>query len=235
MSIDFIHNLATPGGIISFDGEIKDINDSLLYDSYADSKLQIMNYCIFDLMVDSTKHDALVDILLHKKVIKNQSILVRTFDGKIIERNFNLSLISEESKLVFYQNYGSFGSQFSQIDYSGRLLKDIKKLYPFLNKAGKEVFNQIIEAHQNIVDRSTQHGQIENVTKKVASHFPKLTPSEKYFCALISLGFTSKEMEHLSGFTPSTIRVNIHRTCQKYNMADREELFTKLKQTVTET
>jgi len=230
---DIIHKLGTPAGIVTFEGEVIDVNDWLLSDSRADSKLQILNYSIFDLNVDNTRHNEVIDYLIEKKVIQNQKALVRTFDGNIVERIFNATLLSEERRLILYQNYGSFDTQLSTVDYSGRLLKDFKKLYPYLNKVGKEVFNQVIEVHKSIINKSTQQAQIESISKKIDLSFSKLTQSEKYFSSMIAMGFSPKEIEHVSGFSPVTIRVNIHRICEKYDIDNRDELFCMLKQTVT--
>lgn len=226
---EFIHFLAIPACIVSFKGDIVDVNDLMLKDSKAATKFEFTNHSIPQLCADESKLKRIVDTILSEGSIKNLSLFVKIFDGGFDIRIFNISLISKEKELMLFQNYGAFKEQQFFMEKIDKLIIDFEKLRPYLNKNGKEILEQIIERQKDDLMFLKQSPNIDGIARNIEMKNLNLTESEILICSLLYLGFSTKEKVKLTGFTANKIRVNIHRICKKLNFSSREELVDFLK------
>jgi len=229
---DFIHSLPIPSVIVSFEGEIKDVNLLGVKELNAHSKLEVMKYSVLDLMIDKSKFLQRVDLLQEENVLQNKKVLAKTIDGRIFERTMNASILSREKGLYLSQYCGSVELQHPTFNRSQVILSEIRKLLPYLNKTGQELLNQIHNTHYCQLEKNIQEARIKLFSQQLVDQFPELTCAEMYLCSLILMGFSSREIAHFNGFTPNSIRVNIYRLCRKYNVDSRDELFLLLKTTI---
>jgi DNA-binding CsgD family transcriptional regulator len=230
---DFIHSLPSPAIVASFEGEIKDVNMLGVNEMKAHSKLEVMNFSVIDLMVDKSKFKPRVDLLFEKNIIQNQKALTKTFDGKLFERTIHATILSWEKELFLFQYFASFVHQYP-VDRAQAILSEMRKLLPYLNKAGKELLDQIHHTQLCQLEKNEKDAQVKYVSIQLVKMFPALTNAEMYLCSLVLMGFSSREISHFSGFSPNSIRVNIHRLCRKYEVESREELFALLQSAVGE-
>lgn len=219
----FIHLLPTPACVLSFDGDIIDVNDLMVKDSKCTSVFEFMNFSASQLCLDKTKHKAMVDYLLSGGELINQQMILHFFDGTTGLRTTNISIISKEKKTLLVQNYGNYQAArfFSE---KSIFLSKMKKLSPFLNNKGKELLDNIIESEEEICANLSHYEDEEIIVRELNKKMGWLTESETRIAALLTLGFSTKEINRYTGYTSNKIRVNIHRICKKLNLSSRKEL-----------
>lgn len=229
---DFIHSLPTSTIIATCDGEIIDVNKWTLKDCNAESKLKMLNRSVFDFSVDKSKFKQGIDFLYDGNIIQNQKVLLKAMDGRIVEKTTDITLLCREKGLILFQNHGSIECSFPLIDRAKVLLVDLRKLLPYLNKAGKDLLDQICDTQKHQLEKCYELARVKYISQQLTEQFPELTNAELYLCSLILLGFSTREITSLGGFTSNAIRVNIYRLCQKYGVSSRDELFLLLKSTI---
>ena len=223
---DFIHKLPYPTGIFTFEGDPIDCNDAMLISSGAKDRATFMQLTCPQRLLDEGKHAR----MLEEIVSAEKSKTIRTLQKKInseetvVSSCCRIRVFSMEDRTFIVQNKGNDTSNeilFERFDF---ILKEIKRLNPYLNKEGRQILETILEKNGEIEQYKKDSFFTIEKAKQLNLLDNKLSPNETYICVLISLKFSNYDIAYLSGFSFGNIRITIHRICKKMKLSSKEEL-----------
>ena len=220
----FINYLQVPAFIMTFDGEILDMNDVSIRNSGASSKGEYLRINARELLFDVSKfRKAITALQTDKKVVAWRTIL-KTFNSTLVFRTVNMVIISEELRWVFASNYGPFDGNTKLLNQVEDILKKSNLLIPFMSKQGVDNLKNINNINNTSYELEFERGLALIFARELNKHYPQLSKTELYVCALLTFGYTTKEIEYISTYSLNKIRVNISRACKKLNKLNREDL-----------
>jgi len=225
----FINFLQIPTIILTFDGEIVNTNDATFQISDASSKIEYFQANIRDLLFDSGKMKILMNRLkCGDDVIISRTIL-KTFKSNITFRTLILRVLPNDPNLILGFNYGIMDGNLYLFNRIDEILKQANQLIPFMSKKGVDTLKKIIDSNNSSAELEFERGLAHILAREINKSFPMLSKTEQYICALLTLGYTSKEIEFISSFSLNKIRVNISRASKKLNIETRVDLIDKFK------
>jgi len=227
-NFNFIHKLRIPTGIFTFDGDVVDVNDLMIFESKATDKAAFSQINCREQFVDKIKHDQIIDTISEGKEIRNQRNILKGVSSKtLISVSSNVKLFSLENKMYISQNLSDHSTRYLH-NRMKFLMTELHSIHPYLNSAGLKILNSIIfsgDLNYSINSTSIFYKKLENLNLNAL----KLTKIELTICMYLSLPLSNSEINIITGITINAIRVNIHRICQKLKLENRDELELYLK------
>jgi len=225
----FIHKLPYPTGVFTFDGKPIICNDAMLISTGAYTMEAFLKLDCPQRLMDEGKYKLKLESIIETDdPRKIRNILKKNENTEEVTTSCcKIQVLSREDETFIVQNTGSDESNSILLDRFSAILKDIKSLNPYLNKKGRELLSSIIDNTNTIEQYAIDSPLIIEKAYDLNLKEYKLSKTETYICVLIFFKFSNFEISYLSGFTPNSIRVNIHRICKKLSVASREDLEIK--------
>ncbi len=220
----FIHLLNSPACITSFDGRILDANSWFQKSFKAKSKTVLLKSNLLDLVIDGDKYRLFTDHLLSGRIIQNEKLYVKNFDGKPDTKFTFASVLSFEKQQIFIQIFEIFLYNHPTIDRAESILKEISTLSPYLNNTGKERLSEIINTHENILKGNELTSRLAHLKHKLGYTCPKLSRNEIDISALLIIGFSTMEISIYGGYPATKVRTALFQICKKMEVNSLEEL-----------
>ena len=223
---DFIHKLPFPTGIFTFEGEPIDCNEAMIISSGAKDKATFMQLTCPQRLLDEGRHSRMLEEVINSEKGKSIRTLQRKLNKEktVVSSCCRIQVFSLEERTFIVQNKGNDESNeilFERFDF---ILKEIKKLNPYLNKEGRNLLETLLENNNQIEQYKEGSLFVIERAKYLNLREFKLSQKESYICVLISMKFSNFDISYLSGFTAGSIRVNTHRICKKMGCTTKEEL-----------
>ncbi|HLP06104.1 MAG TPA: hypothetical protein VK152_11815 [Paludibacter sp.] len=165
----------------------------------------------------------------------SRKILLRRHDNSIACVNINVS-ISSENKNLYLILFSESGQKdqlfFAELTQTFR--REVMRLRPYLNKAGKELMQEIVENNllESIGQQKAPVTDIEDIKEKllneIAQAFPELTKNELTMCGFLSMKMSIEEIAILTGKSTNCLRVTLHRIVKKTHCRNSRQLNSKL-------
>lgn len=171
----------------------------------------------------------------HKTLVRKKSLL---------KNAKNVSVLYETSLQIIHQQTDywmlcfepmSENRQFLEELLAQKIKKEIQTLRPYLNKAGKELLDKIIESNV----QTKNFGIVDNVrnqliqTNKISlllAKYPTLTPNEIDLCVYLSMRLNYKQIALINKKTEIATRVSVHRLLRKLKIATLNDLLISILQ-----
>lgn len=224
--------------VIDLNGTIQDINQNAIHFFRATTKEDF----IFDMenikssIIDPTQISELIKSICISTEPVKKTVLIRRFDKTVAAINLTARLFPNETKLILIQ--------FSEQDKDKRRLtyeisevfqRETQKLRPYLNKPGKDLLNEL--AFNNLLNKDSKTGAFKillsefannQLTTLLSQQFPQLSNNDLIICELLANKLTIDEISILTGKTPNSLRVTLHRIVQKTNYSSSKEFLRKI-------
>lgn len=220
----FIHFLNSPACITSFEGRILDANSWFQKSFKAKSKVSLLKISLPDLVIDRDKYRLFTEYLLSGRVIQNEKLYVKNFDGKPDTKLAYASVLSFEKQQIFVQLFEIFLYSHPTIDRTESILTNISQLIPFLNNVGKEKLSEIVNTHENILKETELTSRLAHLKHKLGLTYPALSRNEIDISALLIMGFSTIEISTYGGYSGSNVRSSVFRICKKLDVQSLDEL-----------
>ena len=226
--------MATCAMIIDPHGIILDVNQQALEffrtstkEDFIFDKQQIKN-----LAIDARQTTDLIEKIKANKDLINRKTLLRRFDKSIACVDMSVCLFPDDSKNLLIQFTETPSQSYTILTELSQAYKhEVLKLKPYLNKAGKDLLDQLIVSDilEGVLNnKPKREKQIEIIRdekiKKLAEMHPILTEGDLRFCGYLALNMTIDEIANVTGKTTNSLRVVLHRIIVKINLSKTQEL-----------
>lgn len=230
------HLLPTASFIIDYQGLILQAN-ALACSLFENKTVALVHSNLKDsILVDIDSFSEFISDMSAQKNSFDKIILVRNNMDKVLMVNFHASFLEPANNLIILQITDISAKTYAYIsELTSTLQHEIVLLRPYLNKAGKELLEIILNTNlTKSTDRNSSPttNQLEFIhpskSEKIAQLFPNLSEYEKTICGFLSLKLSFKEIAIISGKNANSLRVAFHRLLRKTSFNSGKELIRKL-------
>lgn len=166
----------------------------------------------------------------------SSKIFFRLFDKSISGTEVRICRIPEkkdELLILFFENKPQTEAYIQEL--SRAFKNDAQRLKPYLNKAGKDLLEELTIAetpqHLSYNKNSTRLlGQLVGNDRlaKITEKYPTFSEKELNLCGYLSLRMSIEDIAGLTGNTPNALRVLYHRMFKKTNFETSREFLMSL-------
>ena len=230
---EFIHYLPNPAAITTLNFEFLDVNDAMLADIKADSKMDALAFLTENFLTNVGCKAIHLNELETSGKICNEKMMLKSFDNSYDLRNVNLTLMHGECKYIFIETFGTFKNQVFFIEKVSNLIKELGKLDTSLNKNGKHLLDKLIKEETEKLKLYIRDRKVRNINEGFKKQLSILSENDMKVCIQIISGFSAQEIAILNETTLNNTRVMLHRICRKLNIESRIELKNYLAKIMT--
>lgn len=208
-------------------------NDCIHFNKLALNTLEINKTEDFDI-VNWRKRNPYIEQVIRRltnnNILLDQKVLIVLNSGKKEIMNFNLSVLRNTTIghiYVIYFNKVSTKYSASVMSSLHSIKEEVRKLAPFLNKAGKELLTEITEKYFTDHDKSLGINHLMYYEKEIfiiQESFPFLKHHEIIICSLLINNMDDSDISFLTKKSLNSIYVTVHRIKKKMNVKNRTEL-----------
>jgi len=186
---------------------------------------------IENLFIDKKKIRAnILELLQYHKVIADKAIL-KTSNTDVQTFEYKVTILSESNELFLITfNKLSTKNELLRLEIEQTYSAELHALMPYLNKSGKELVAEKIEAKKlstvfELENKDLKTVELSDIAlkKSISITFPQLSETELIVAYYLLIGANTKQIATITNKNANAIRVMMHRIFAKTNIKNKTD------------